>query len=102
MLAEERPAQQMTVGLRRRIRHAPILHHETVRPGGCRYLSGQRGPPIMAARAKDVTASARELGKPSIRERVTILPQVSQEMIFILVSIETFEVAIVFGQWRGA
>jgi hypothetical protein len=56
----------------------------------------------MAARAKDVTASARELGKPSIRERVTILPQVSQEMIFILLSIETFEVAIVFGQWRGA
>jgi hypothetical protein len=65
----------------------------------------------MAARAKDVTASARELGKPSIRERVTILPQVWQEMIFILVSIETFEVAvsietfevaIVFGQWRGA
>lgn len=56
----------------------------------------------MAARGKDVTASARELGKPSIRERVTILPQVSQEMIFILVSIETFEVAIVFGQWRGA
>ena len=64
-------------------------------------MSGQHGPPIMAARAKDA-ASARELGKPSIRERVTILPQVSQEMIFILVSIETFEVAIVFGQWRGA
>ena len=56
----------------------------------------------MAARANDATESARELGKPSIRERVTILPQVSQEMIFILVSIETFEVAIVFGQWRGA
>ena len=41
-------------------------------------------------------------GKPSIRERVTILPQVSQETIFILVSIETFEVTPVFGQWRGA
>lgn len=73
-------------------------------PGGhvVRDRRGNTGLQSRRPRAKDITASARELGKPSIRERVTILPQVSQEMIFISVSIETFEVAIVFGQWRGA
>jgi hypothetical protein len=63
---------------------------------------GNTGLQSWRPHAKDITALARELGKPSIRERVTILPQVSQKIIFVLVSIETFEVAIVFGQWRGA